>query len=286
MLYNTGTMNLSWRIAAAVLIGGAFAACASAPQIPLVDPFPLHFPLTEAWTLEIEGTIAGQPWAKDGIVYCRTGDGSVTAVVASSRAVLSRSGVDSSLPDLSGQTGELVFERDAGSLRAVDKRGRIVWTFKGDGAIAADPVAAERRVYFGDTGRVFYCLDAATGKVKWRRRLQGAPVQPAVIGGGAIAVAASNSVVYRLARRSGSILSWEAIPSRVIYELAAAGPLVLISSASPTFTALDLRTGKRAGQYEAPGLLVAGAVWSAPYIVLFIEDEESGRQKIVFLRSR
>jgi hypothetical protein len=101
-----------------------------------------------------------------------------------------------------------------------------------------------------------------------------------------VAVAASNSVVYLLSRKGGSILSWEAIPSRVVYELAAAGPLALVSSASPTVTALDLRTGKPAGQYESSGSLVAGAVWSSPYVVLFVDDEASGRQKIVFLRSR
>ena len=148
------------------------------------------------------------------------------------------------------------------------------------------PPLAGGRVYFGDAERMFYCLDVATGKVKWRRRLQGAALHPAVIRGNTVAVAASNSVVYLLSREGGSILSWEAVPSRVVYELAAAGPLALVSSASPTVTALDLRTGKRAGQYEAPGPLVAGAVWSPPYVVLFVEDEASGRQKIVFLRSR
>ena len=63
-------------------------------------------------------------------------------------------------------------------------------------------------------------------------------------GGGIVAVPAPNSVVYRLARRGGSILSWEAIPSRVVYEPAAAGPIVLVSSASPTVTAIDLRDRK------------------------------------------
>ncbi len=134
--------------------------------------------------------------------------------------------------------------------------------------------------------RMFYCLDAASGKVIWRRRLQGAPLHPALIRGNTVAVAASNSVVYLLSRKGGSILSWEAVPSRVVYEPAAAGPLALISSASPSIVALDLRTGKRAGQYEASGSLVAGAVWSSPFVVLFVEDEASGRQKIVFLRSR
>ena len=188
--------------------------------------------------------------------------------------------------DREGWGDHILFGRSDGRLMAVSGKGKPTWEFQAGGAIEADPVQAGARIYFGDSDRMFYCLDAGTGKVKWRRRLQGAPLYPAVIRGGSIAVAASNSVVYRLARRGGSILSWEAIPSRMVYELGAAGSLVLVSSASPIITALDLRTGKRAGQVEAPDPLVAGAVWSSPYVVLFVEDEDSGRQRMVFLRSR
>lgn len=274
------------RFAAIALLALTIAACAAPAKRPLIDPFPLSFPLVEAGSFDIDGHVAGQPQAKDGVINYRTREGAVTAVVVSSRAVLWQSKTGRSLPDSPGPVGELVFGRDDVHLQAVDGQGKPIWTFQADGAIPADPVRSGKRVFFGDSKQVFYCLDAATGKVKWRRRLQGAPLHPAIVRGGAVAVAASNSAVYRLSRRGGSILSWEAIPSRVVYELAAAGSLAIISSASPTVTALDLKTGKRVGQYEAPGPLVAGAVWSAPYVVLFMEDEDSGRQKIVFLRSR
>lgn len=188
--------------------------------------------------------------------------------------------------DKEGWLALTLFGRSDGRLAAVGRKGRPVWEFQATGAIPADPAVAGERVFFGDSGRMFYCLDAATGKVKWRRRLQGAPLHPAIISGGTVAVPASNSVIYLLARKGGSILSWEAIPSRVIYELAAAGSLALVSSAASAVTALDLRTGRRAGRYEASGPLVAGAVWSSPYVVLFVEDEASGRQRMVFLRSR
>lgn len=180
----------------------------------------------------------------------------------------------------------MLFGRSDGLFLAVGDKGGPLWEYKAGEAIRATPVIYRGRAYFGDAGKHFYCLDALTGKLKWKRKLEGAPVHPAVVSGGAVAVAASNSVVYRLSARGGSILSWEAVPSRILYELAAAGPSVLVSSASPSLTAIDLRTGKRSGQYEAPGILVAGAVWSPPYVVLFVEDAGSGRQRMVFLRSR
>ncbi len=274
------------KLFAVIAFLGLSVACAARDGRPLVDPFPLRFPLTEAGTLEIDGQVAGQPWAKDGIVYYGTREGAATAVVVSSRAVLGRSRAGRTVPDSGRPAGEPAFSREGALLRARDGQGKATWEFRAAGAIQADPVQFGSRLYFGDAARTFYCLDAAAGKVKWRRRLQGAPLHPAVVGGGTVAVAASNSVVYRLSRRGGSILSWEPVPSRIVYEPAAAGPFVIISSASPAVTALDLRTGRRAGQYEAPGPLVAGAVWSPPYVVLFVEDEGSGRQKIVFLRSR
>lgn len=273
------------RATAGVLVCASLAACAGLGRKPLIDPFPLRFPLVEAGQLPIDGHISGQPWAKDGILHYRTGDGRLTAVVVSSRIVLSRSGPGPSVPDIPCEPGGLVLLRDAATLRAVDGQGRTVWEFKARGTIAADPAAAGGRVFFGDSERMFYCLKAANGQVKWRRRLQGAALHPAVVGEKALIVAAANSVVYRISR-GGSILSWEAVPSRILYDLAAAGPLVLVSSATPTVTVFDLRTGAKAGSYEASGPLVAGAVWSPPYVALFVEDEASGLQRIVFLRSR
>jgi outer membrane protein assembly factor BamB len=161
-----------------------------------------------------------------------------------------------------------------------------MWEFAAEGTISAEPAVRDGRVYFGTAERTFYCLNATTGKKVWSRRLQGAALHPAVVQDGIVVIAASNSVVYRLSAKGGSVLSWEAIPSRVVYEPASAGSVVLITSAAPTLIALDLRTGRRSGQYEASGLLAAGAVWSPPFVVLFEESPESGRQRLVFLRSR
>ena len=142
------------------------------------------------------------------------------------------------------------------------------------------------RVYFGDSERTFYCLSLATGKLKWKRRLQGAPLHPAVVLGRRVAVVASNSTLYFLSGRDGSILSWEAIPSRVVYEPASAGTSLLVSPAADRLFIFDLRTGERIGQHLTSGTLAAGAVWSPPFVVLVEEDAGSGRQRLVFLRSR
>lgn len=305
LVYNSGrTMAMLRRcaiLAAAVL---TVTACTAATGPRLVDPFPLSFPLVEAGWLEIPGRVVGQPRASDGIYRYLDQEGWLTEIVVSSRAFLRRDTVmimsgPESLP-LDGEvTAGPVLIRDGdgrlkgtltgdanGLLVAGDGQGRRLWEFQAAGAIQADAVVAGGRVYFGDSERTFYCLSASTGRLKWKRKLQGAPLHPALVFGRRLVVAASNSVVYILSARGGSILSWESVPSRVLYEPAAAGSAVLISSASPTVVALDPRTGKRVGQHEARGPLVAGAVWSPPFVVLAVEDPDTGRQRLVFLRSR
>ncbi len=180
----------------------------------------------------------------------------------------------------------VIFGAADGRLIALDQAGKLVWEFAAMGAITADPTFADGRLYFGTEKRFFYCLNAAIGKKIWARRLQGAPLHPALIYGRRLAVPASNSVVYFLSRRGGSILSWEAVPSRIVHEIAIAGPSILVSSAAPDLVALDFSTGKRVGQHLASGPLAAGALWVSPFIVLVVGDEGSGRQSLVFLRSQ
>lgn len=280
------------KLAVPILSGLMLLSCASQAKKPLVDPFPLRFPLVEAGTLEIEGHIVGQPRAGDGIVYYATREGDLTAVVVPSRSILRTKPVEAADPE-GGRSAGLAsgienpaLKVDGAAIRAADRNGVKMWEFAAEGTISAEPAVRDGHVYFGTAERMFYCLNAKTGKRVWSRRLQGAPLHPAVIRGGTLAVPASNSVVYLLSARGGSVLSWETVASRILYELAAADPVILVSSATSDLVAIDLRTGKRVGQYEAPGLLAAGAVWSPPYIVLFVEDSASGRQRMVFLRSR
>ncbi len=351
-----------------IILGVTAINCAVPRKGPLVDPSAVRFPLVEAGTLEIEGTVAGQPRARDGIVYFATREGFLMAVVVPARQIFWKFKAEhtvSASPELGENhillrddenviyvldfRGSLVLKKQVdedvtspvrenrgriyfgtasgkvraldlsasreqvweypvaasaaavtagpvfvgdmvifgaadGRLRALDHTGKLVWEFAAKGAIAVDPAVADGRLYFGTGNRFFYCLNAATGKKIWARRLQGAPLHPALIHGRRLALAASNSVIYFISRRGGSILSWEAVPSRVVHDLAAAGPMILVSSGGPSLVALDFSTGKRLGGHLASGPLAAGALWASPFVVLIAGDEESGCQRLAFLR--
>jgi outer membrane protein assembly factor BamB len=314
LVYNTDDiMSRIYKLITLAILVLSSTGCSAQVRRPLVDPFPLRFPLFEAGTLEIDGTVVGQPRARDGIVYFATREGFLTAVVVPARQILWRFKADHSIsasPELGENhivirddgnvlyvldtRGLLVFKKQideavtsavrenkgriffgtatgkalvldlsaggeqlweftatvpaaaitagpvfsgdlvifgaaaGGRLLALDHTGKPVWEFAAKGAIAADPTVADGRLYFGTENRFFYCLNAATGKKIWSRRLQGAPLHPALIHGRRLVVPASNSVVYFLSSRGGSILSWESVPSRIVHEIAVAGPLILV----------------------------------------------------------
>jgi outer membrane protein assembly factor BamB len=360
-------MNKFKLFGALVILGMAGINCAVPRKGPLVDPSAVRFPLVEAGMLEIEGTVAGQPRARDGIVYFAEREGFLTAVVAPSRRVFWKFKAEHTVSaspelgedhilfrddanvlyvidfrgalvfkkqigetvtsafreengrayfgtasgkvialDLSGHgapvwefptaaaitagpvfSGDLViFGTADGKLMVFDNMGKPVWEFVANGAITAAPAVADGRIYFGTENRFFYCLNAATGKKSWSRRLQGAPLHPALVLGRRLVVPASNSVIYFISRRGGSILSWGAVPSRIVHESAVAGPLVLITSGGPDLVSYDIATGKRLGEHLASGPLAAGALWVSPFIILVTEAGESGRQRFVFLRPK
>jgi len=186
-----------------------------------------------------------------------------------------------------GFAGDLVlFGTGDGRLLAVDRSGMTVWVFSADGPVSAEVAVDANRLFFGTENRRFYCLNVKKGKTVWSRRLQGAPVHPAVVRDGTLAFPASNSVVYVLSRRGGSILSWETVPSRILFPLSFTAPSVLVSSVDANIVAFDISAGRRMGQHLAPGPLVAGALWVPPFTVAFIEGLETGRHRMVVLRSR
>jgi len=183
--------------------------------------------------------------------------------------------------------GELVlFGTSDGRLLALDGSGTLAWDFAARGPVTADPAVAGDCVYFGTGEMSFFCLDARTGKKRWSRRLQGAPLHPALVHGSRVAVAASNSVVYVLSRRGGSILSWQIVGSRIVHEPAAAGPVLLFASSGRGIAAHDLKAGRRIGEHLSSGQWVAGPVWVPPFVVGFEEDEVSGRQHLVIFEHR
>ncbi len=54
-----------------------------------------------------------------------------------------------------------------GSVYALTSKGRILWTYKADGALTTSICPTDNYLYFGDSKNNLYCLDASNGEKKW-----------------------------------------------------------------------------------------------------------------------
>jgi len=150
----------------------ALAGCVTPEKKPLVDPSRIAFPLAEAGKLEIEGDIAGQPRARDGIVYLATREGWLTAVVVPAQAVLWRFKADhpiSSSPELAGE--HILLHDQGGILYVLGRDGRPVLKKQIDDDVTTSVWEQGGRAYLGTAGGKIVVLDISGGEAQvWESR--------------------------------------------------------------------------------------------------------------------
>jgi eukaryotic-like serine/threonine-protein kinase len=62
-----------------------------------------------------------------------------------------------------------------------DSQLQLKWQFAAKGAVIQSPVASDGKIYIGSVGKIFYCIDAATGKELWSHDVGDEVSTPAVI---------------------------------------------------------------------------------------------------------
>jgi outer membrane protein assembly factor BamB len=67
------------------------------------------------------------------------------------------------------------FVLDARTLKAIDPKGNVTWSFAGDGSLSSAPMVVDQSVYVGSTSGNLYALNASTGKQVWSGNV-GAPI--------------------------------------------------------------------------------------------------------------
>ena len=90
--------------------------------------------------------------------------------------------------------------------------GSLNWSFSTDTpnpdcAAIKSPVAVENRLFFAGLDGVIYSLDAATGRVTWKRKLAAAPSTSLVFRDKTLYVGTTDRRIYRLKAENGEILT-------------------------------------------------------------------------------
>ena len=180
--------------------------------------------------------------------------------------------------------GKFIFGCDDHKLYLISDKGELIGSIEAGDKIQASPLVVEKYLYFGSDDHYFYCFNLKKLKRKWRVKTGGRIFTPAVMDGKRVLFLCWNNVLYCLNRRNGHILWWQVIPSRSYYHLEISGERVVASSLSSVVTGFDIKTGKKAGEFDARLEVRSNAVWLPPFLLVNIYEDQKEEGRLLFLK--
>ena len=188
----------------------ALTAAADWPQLrgnaqrTAFTPDPIPIPLHLQWTVSFEGERIGtavEPIVAGGRVFVATHAGHLYAVDLVSGRPLWRFTAPGPLLHSPAAESNRVILAAAGTgagVYALDaSSGKLLWTAAAEtngSGFAAAPLVGNGRIFIGSRDGRFYCLDLATGTIRWRIQLPAPIRQPAAWDGTRVIVTAEDLV--------------------------------------------------------------------------------------------
>ncbi|MGI8672966.1 MAG: PQQ-binding-like beta-propeller repeat protein, partial [Luteitalea sp.] len=202
------------------------------------------------WRVPLPAAASAPLVARAGWVVAGLASGEVLALRGVDGTIVWRQSFATSLAALPAINGDRLYLPGAdGTVRALLVRdGSPVWSRTlGGGILGISPLGA--RVYVGSADNYFYCLDDASGRVRWRWRAGADPVGLAVADDDRVFFTAMDTVVRALDRGHGAQRWRRPLPWRP-----RGGPLRVGTTLVASGIALDLRgyaldTGQPVGEF-------------------------------------
>ncbi len=241
------------------------------------------------------GAMPAAAASSGGPVFIRTIDGRAFVLDAAGGSPPTALSSDTpSTPFTAGPVivrGLAVFGDRGGRLTAFGPDGKKRWTYAASGPVMEGLTSVGGDVYFGTADRWFHSLSGVRGRLRWRTRLAGCAAFPASVSGTKLVLATTSSVVYCLKKRTGTVLWWRPIRSRVFDRPLVSEGLVFLSGDFEGIDIFDLAGGEARGRVETPGYAPGGprlsAVWysSGRLAALSSGDGLPGTEVVFFRRS-
>ncbi len=222
--------------------------------------------LIHKWNTTIGDRVRSSPAVSGGIVYASSWNGSITALNATSGAVLwtyGAGGFISSSPAISG--GRLfigTISVSSGTLLCLNaSTGAHVWNRSFGGEIESSPLAYQGVVYIGvNDGRV-YALNDSTGAQLWNVSISSPVRSSPALEGGLLYFGANDKRVYAVNATTGT-RSWNYSSAGIVYSTPAVSDgLIVFGSYDNRVYALNASTGAHVWDY-----VTGGGVWSSPSV--------------------
>jgi PQQ-like domain len=176
--------------------------------------------------------------------------GLVCGLARSSGKILWRTPLDSFGSSAVVLADNSLFAQSCRTLYALSPQtGEVRWEFTPHQEpgewIYSQPAVSEGRIFIGDRGGDFYCLDAISGQPIWRRRTSRASNNQvnatSVVAGPRVVTANNAGAVICFATRTGNTLWRRRIDGPCNHELLRLGPNVIAGARS--LNVFDIRTG-------------------------------------------
>jgi outer membrane protein assembly factor BamB len=178
----------------------------------------------------------------------------------------------------------IIFGCDDGLLYFLSRRGKLIDKFETGGKIEASPLVDGKRLYFGSHDQYFYCLNLKKRKTKWKVKTGGKIFSLPIIDEKRVFFISWDSALYSLNKNNGTILWWQALPSRSLYDLEIIEGKIVASSLSSTLVCFDIKTGLKKGTYEAGQEVRSNPLWLEPYLLISLYDYKQDEGRLVFLK--
>lgn len=172
----------------------------------------------------------------------------------------------------------VIFGCDDHYLYFLSEKGRIIDRFEAGDSIQSPVLADETSIYFSSNDYYFYCLDLKKRKKKWRIKIGGKVLASPISDQKRVFFLCWNTVLYCVNKKNGTILWWNAVPSRSYYDLELTGDKIIAASLSSHLDAFNIKTGKKEGDFEAAGEVRSNPVWFKPFLLVntYNDQEEQG----------
>lgn len=232
-------------LSVALVLGGVNAACTQAPPAPaapapILAEAPSGAPV-QVWTARAGRRFTGRLIVTGGTIFGAGVDRKVYAVdlaTGQTRWASRLGGMILGGVLVAGDTVFAASARPEGRVYALDAAtGRRLWR-TGTGAVAGPLALVGRTVIAGTYRGMVTGLNAASGSVRWQRRLGTARI-PAIAGDSGSAIVATVDSLFRLSAEDGRVLVRAASPGTIVSPWLQHGGLLVAGTTDSIVVAID-----------------------------------------------
>ncbi len=180
--------------------------------------------------------------------------------------------------------GMIIFGCDDHNLYFLDLEGNLIDKIETGDAIRVAALADGNELYFGSDDTHCYSLDLKRKTINWKTKIGCRIYTSPIADNKRVLFLCWNGILYCLNKKTGTVLWWKSVPARTSYSLALIEEKVVVTSLSNFLVSFDVKTGEKAGEFDATQVIQSNPLWLKPYLLINLYDYNKEEGTLVFLK--